>query len=204
MAIVSFLLSNHELFIKPMQPIHFARGYEWTAYFFMGLPALHLVFKKLKGRKIMLNFLFAVMLLDNCLCIVNYIRVPQNHTITHVTTEQKELLNALNKNSDVHSLVIGRDKTIPYLSTVYTKAYSWISHPFTTSNYDDKWNAYQDFLDTGKIDTKWLGRKLIFVFNKSDRAEINRLKKIPFKYSTLFDGKSYIILETQINPTNKY
>jgi hypothetical protein len=199
MAIVSLLLSNHELFIKPMQPIHFARGYEWIAYFFMGVPALHFFIKKLSQKKLLLLLFCGILLLDNFLWIINYVRDPKNHPVTHISREQREILNILETKSDVNTLIIGRDKAIPYLATVYTKAYTWISHPFTTSYYQFKWDAYVDFLNTGKVNAKWLGRKLIFVFNKSDKAEISRLKKMPVGYSILFNGRTYFVLETVLN-----
>jgi len=38
--LVVFALTQHNLLIKPRQPIHFAHGYDWVALFFIGAPAL--------------------------------------------------------------------------------------------------------------------------------------------------------------------
>ena len=40
MFVVIFALTQHNLVMHPMQPIHFAHGYDWTALFFLGAPAL--------------------------------------------------------------------------------------------------------------------------------------------------------------------
>src|SRR5262249_6683750 len=38
--LVVFALTQHNLLIKPRQPIHFAHGYDWVALFFIDAPAL--------------------------------------------------------------------------------------------------------------------------------------------------------------------
>lgn len=37
---VSLMLGKHELLIKPIQPLHFTRGYVWTPLFLLGAPVL--------------------------------------------------------------------------------------------------------------------------------------------------------------------
>jgi hypothetical protein len=37
----SFFFANHELFIDPVQPIPFTRGYIWTSLFLLVIPSLH-------------------------------------------------------------------------------------------------------------------------------------------------------------------
>src|SRR5205823_5819490 len=162
LAVASILLSNHELFMKPMQPIHFARGYEWTAYFLMGVPALHLLINRLNTKKIFLYAFLGIMLLDNFLWIFNYTRFTRsNASISQISDEQKNVLNTIRKNSDEETLIIGGDETIPYLTTIYSKAYPWISHPYTTPYAAEKTLAYNNFIQNGKVDDKWLNRKLI-------------------------------------------
>jgi len=34
--IVAFLFSHHQWFVRPIQPLHFTRGYTWAPLFLMG------------------------------------------------------------------------------------------------------------------------------------------------------------------------
>jgi hypothetical protein len=197
MAIVSIILSNHELFMNPMQPIHFTRGYEWTAYFFMGVPAVHFLLNKLKFRKPLLTLFITILLMDNFLWIVNYIKDPVTHPVTHITKEQDKVLSLLNTRLDIHSLILGSDNALPYLSTVYTKGYPWISHPFTTPHYQEKLFAYNRFLDTGQTDKKWDRRKLLVILTNAEYDELSRSKQMPSNFIRLFTGKQYSVLSSK-------
>jgi hypothetical protein len=195
LAIISFLLSNHELFMKPMQPIHFARGYEWTAYFLMGVPALHYVLERLKRKRVLLYLFVGVFLLDNFLWIGNFVIEKRTAaSIGHITDEEIKVLETIKTNSDEETLIIGRDKMIPYLSLAYTKAYSWISHPYTTSFVEKKSRAYMQYLETGQMDSSWFNRKLIFVVNIKDSVEAARLTRANFPYTLLIETPIYKVV----------
>jgi hypothetical protein len=194
MAAVSALLSNHELFMKPMQPVHFTRGYEWTAYFFMGIPALHFLLNKLKFRTVLAISFISLMLLDNFLWIVNHIRNPKASPVAYITKEQQDILTLLNKKVNTYHLILSSDDVVPYLSTIYTKGYPWISHPFTTSFYQEKFSIYDQFLATGQVDEKWNNRKLILILSHANKTELSRLQLLPLNFKRLFIGKNYTVL----------
>src|SRR6266704_3622578 len=44
-ALVAFILANHEFAIRPIQPLHFDRGYIWIPLFLMGARSLGSLFK---------------------------------------------------------------------------------------------------------------------------------------------------------------
>ena len=197
LAVISILLSNHELFMKPMQPIHFARGYEWSAYFLMGVPALHYLLDKLKYKKVLVALFILTILSDNLLWITNYTRFTvKTASVTHITGEQQQVLDTIRSHSDQETLIIGSDQTLPYLCTVYTKAYAWISHPYTTPYYAQKVAAYTNFINQGNIAEQWRNRKLIFIFNKNAKEEAYRSNHLPFSYSVLLETTNFRILET--------
>ncbi|HZI00905.1 MAG TPA: hypothetical protein VEX63_07135, partial [Flavisolibacter sp.] len=199
--ITAFLLANHEIFIKPMQPLHFTRGYIWTSLFLLGLPALHILFNDWKEkRKLLIIVLFSITFLsDNFLWLINNFRTKATTPSTaYISHEQKKILDILRKSSSNKTLVIGRDEVVPYLATVFTKAYPWISHPFTTPFAEKKIRAYKNFLNNNTIDTAWKKRDVIFVLRKDDQDEWQRSLQMPLATTKLADTEHYIVLKTMI------
>lgn len=173
--VVVLLLVNHELFMKPRQPIHFTRGYDWTGFFLLGLPALPRLLdwlKKWKTGPLATALFIALFLSDNFLWITNYIRFTNKTTsVMYLSPEQREILETLDKNADNKTLLLSNDFDLSLLSAVYTKAYPWISNPYTTPFYAKKKAAYLHYLATGQPDSSWAGRKLVFLFNRKDSLE---------------------------------
>jgi hypothetical protein len=198
---VAFLLANHEIFMKPMQPLHFTRGYVWTSLFLLGLPALHYLFQNEKFR----NYSFALILFsvlffsDNFLWILTKARFHRTSpTITCITAEQKNLLDTIANNSSNKTLLIGNDEVLVYMSTVFSKAYPWISHTFTTPFAARKEKAYRDFIEKGIIDSSWRKREAIFVFHKTDSVEMQRSQSFSFRVQTLASTQTYILQKASI------
>ena len=194
---VAFTLANHEIFINPpMQPIHFTRGYIWTSLFLLGLPALHSIYgfiNKKKFSRCLFIFFIIVFMSDNFLWISNYVRFScLEPTVEHISKEQQNILKLLNEHSDNKTLIVGSDY-LPYLSTVYTKAYPWISHIFTTPFYREKKLAYERFINNNIIDISWRGREAIFIFRKNDIYELTRSEQLNIPLMLLIETESYRI-----------
>lgn len=172
--LVAILFANHELFIGSRQPIHFARGYIWSSLFLMGLPALKALSEQMNKRlgKFAIILFTILFFSDNFLWILNisYVRETQPST-SYITKEQQSLFHTLNKETDQHTLIISNDRNVSYLSTVYTKAYPWISHVFTTPFSIKKGAVLDSFIIRGKIDDTWQGRNVVFVFSKPVPSE---------------------------------
>lgn len=199
--VIAFFLANHEIFMKPMQPLHFTRGYIWTSLFLLGLPALRGLFQNVKSRKhfIILMLLSALMFSDNFLWIVNGARFTRTSpSVIAITAEQKNLLKTISKNSSNKTLIIGNDDVVVYMSTVYSTAYPWISHPFTTPFVAEKTKAYNEFISSGVIYPSWKKREVIFVFHKNNKMELQRSQLLPFPVATLADTKNYILLKATL------
>lgn len=200
--LVAFALANHELFIQPpMQPIHFTRGYIWSALFLIGIPGLHIIYKKIapkRSRIWLLGLLACLFLTDNFLWVINNVRFPDNvPSAMHITKEQNQVLHLLQQKTNENTLIIGSD-FLPYLATVYTPAYPWISHAFTTPFYEQKRLVYNKFILDGTIDTAWRHRQIVFIFRKADSLEMQRAKALPPRSILLQDSKSYMVYTTEI------
>jgi hypothetical protein len=182
--------------MKPIMPIHFTRGYVWTSLFLLGLPALHNLFQNIRLKKYpaTLFFLSALLFSDNFLWIINHVRFTHTSpSVSFITTEQKSLLQLIAKNSSNKTLLIGNDEVLVYMSTVYSKAYPWISHPFTTPFAAKKEKTYRDFIEKGIIDSSWKKREAIFVFHKKDSAEWQRSQVLSLPTKNLASTETYIL-----------
>jgi hypothetical protein len=203
--IIAFALANHEIFMKPMQPLHFTRGYIWTALFLISLPTLHYLFENRRLKKFGFTFLFSALLFsDNFLWILNSVRfTATSPSAGYITSEQKELLHIIKMYSTEATLIIGKDEILPYLSTVHSKAYPWISHPFTTPFAVKKQTAYYEFLKNKLIDSSWRNREIIFIFRKDNSEELSRSQSMPFPNQVLANTPTYI-LQKAIIPATVY
>jgi hypothetical protein len=194
--LVAFTLANHELFIRPMQPIHFTRGYVWSALFLAGLPGLQYLWKYFSKKKAMLIYFSAFFLLfvsDNLLWIwKNSRRVNEPSLISHITREQEEVVNLLSKQASYNDLIVGSDEVIPYLASVRTKSNIWISHPYNTPFYSFKRDIYRSFIQTGNLPAAWDGLRIIFLISKVDEQEIKTMSRLE-KGELIFESPNYLL-----------
>ena len=199
--IIVFLLINHELFMKAMEPVHFTRGYEWSSLFILGLPVNErfLNYLKMKSRFILLPLYCLVFLNDNALWLINYSRPGSLTQLSvYISKEQKDVLNWLQKNTDNSSLVISGDNQISILSTVYTKAYPWTSHNLATPFLERKQKAYENFINNKMIDSAWYDRDALFILNETDAVEKSRATDLPFKADTIIYINHYRIVRSHL------
>ena len=182
--LVAFLLANHEWFMTARQPVHFTRGYIWTSLFLLGLPALQRLNNYLSSRwgKLGLATLAIVFLMDNFLWITNnvYSKASLPYA-TYMTREQEEVFSILEPLSNNKTLIVSGDANISYLSSVYTEAYPWYSHPFTTPFAENKRMTQNRFLEEGLLDSSWLSRPVNFVLRKTDTAALTKMASLPIQ-----------------------
>ena len=200
--LVAFGLANHEMVMKPMQPLHFTRGYIWTSLFILGIPALHYLLSNLTAsifQKITLGFFVLFFFSDNLAWIYSQSSAKATTPSTsYLNSEQKKIFTLLKKHTTNRSLIIGSDELIPYMSSVYSRAYPWLSHPFTTPYVAQKKAALSRFIESGAIDPSWKGRELIFVIDKKDSLAVKRAGTLSFPATILAETVSYKVLETVI------
>ena len=202
--VVAFLLANHELFIKPMQPLHFTRGYIWTSLFILGIPGLHYLFDKVqawRGKGLLLTFFCLLFFSDNYLWIAHQFQTKAFLPSTsYIHREQEQLLEAIEGASDHNTLLISRDELISYLSTIYSPATPWYSHPYTTAFALSKQQAIEKFYSDGILDASWKSKKLLFIFRKNEEMEKKRSAAMAIPVSHIFDSKNYELV--MANPVN--
>jgi hypothetical protein len=182
---VSVLLENHELFIQPIQPIHFTRGYTWTALFLLGLPALRELLNHamtLRSRTVRIPVvagLVAFLLVDNAVWLVatsalalriqlgRGLAADKLHLGYGLTREQRELFAWMGEPSRRGDVVLSEDDSVGYLLTVYTPLRSWRSHYANTPWSAQRQAELKDFFAHGTVIRAWSQFRLLVVFRAS-------------------------------------
>lgn len=198
-AVIAFLLSKHEWFIKPMQPIHFTRGYVWAGLFLFALPGITWLLDRAKQtglRKILLIVAITIFLSDNLLWVSSML-TDKNTTESesYITSDTKDVLNYLHDHTNEQSLLIGNSHLVNYLANVYSAANAWVSHPFNTPLIGEREKMMNAFFTTGVLPDAWKGRQLVMVIQKSIAMPV--ISNAPHT-NTVFENNSYRV--ELINP----
>ena len=192
-ALVAFLLSKHEWFIKPMQPIHFTRGYVWAGLFLFSLPGLCWLINYLKqpGLKKWLLGLFVLLFLsDNILWTSKLLAGKYSSEWEgHISNDTREVLDYLEHNGSANDLLIGNASLVNYLANAHSPVNAWISHPYNTPSIESRNLEVQNYLTIGKVPSNWEGRRILVLINKKSGEIINAPARVK-----LMENDSYILL----------
>jgi hypothetical protein len=166
--VVVFALTQHNLVVRhPFQPIHFARGYDWMALFFIGAPALIAVFEHVLRisapmmRGGILAGLLCLFLLDNAFWLIDTsVRNPYQISLTR---DQTDVLRWLSSNVKAGDMVVCRDTMVSYLVPTYTSARSWQGHMQNTPFIEQKHDDVESFFGEGRIVPAWAMEEVVYV-----------------------------------------
>ena len=157
--LVVFGLTQHNLLMRPLQPIHFAHGYDWTALFFIGAPVLIAILDRILKipqvwmRSAVLTLFLGMFLLDNVAWLAN--KAVYNEQVVSLTKPQSDVLDWLTLNLRPGDMVICQDRLISYLVSTYTPARSWQGHLFNTPSIGQRHDEVEDFFKEGRILPQW-------------------------------------------------
>lgn len=171
-AFINFLLENHEFAIPAHQPLHFTRGYTWSALFLLGYPVVQEWVSKIYCRfsirfaKVVCSFLFILFLSDNLIWFA--LCGGQQSTELggiKVNPNQEEILLFLSSLDANKRVLISRDYYISYLSTVYTEFRPIYAHAFNTPDYKKKMKIQDDFVQRCIEAEEIRGKKKLVVYD---------------------------------------
>ena len=190
---VAFLLSVHGFAIKPVQPIHFTRGYVYAGFFLFGMPVLQTMVEKLLLQRargyIVISALVFVFLFDNITWFC-FAAERKNGAGVYFTTSETEVIDYF-KNKNEKGIVIGSEKNYELNAGIqlYTKYKGWIPHPYLTLDADTKRMAVDSLLVKSKIDESWKTRPVYLYCAKNDST-------LQIRDSTpVFENSSYKIFK---------
>lgn len=193
-AIISFLLSKHEWFMRPLQPIHFTRGYTWAALFFLATPYLNWLLTQweTKWRTLVFVVFTAFFLTDNF--IWTYTMLAEKNTTeseSHLSPATKDILLYLQKTTRPDDLITGNAPLVSYMANVYSAANVWISHPYNTPEADKRKKQMQQFLQTGIPLPEWAGRHVLIITDKENKNS-STVNPVLLQHK-LFENNRYIL-----------
>ena len=193
-ALISFLLSKHEWFIKPMQPIHFTRGYTWAGLFLLGIPGLIWLINFLQKSKLKnwgVAALIIILLSDNILWATNVLRKKETSEWEgHITADTENVFQFLKANCTSNDLLTGNATIVNYLANVYSSANTWASHPYNTPDREKRIDIMNQFFQTGIKPEVWKGRRVLLIINKKNEPVIIHPS---LQLNKVFENDTYII-----------
>jgi hypothetical protein len=199
--VVSLALANHDLFVKPVQPIHFTRGYLWAPLFLLGAPALLAIIQAALSRPVFpvlrvlaISVVLALFLADNFVWLHLRIRASLDGTNSELITldrSERQILTDLAGPRFAGFLVVSEDDKIGYLATVYTPLRSWYSHVYNTPFASKRKEEIGAFLNGDTISPPWGDRPIALVIKSSNPR---RLEFMAGGFTTFEQNDEFIIL----------
>jgi hypothetical protein len=167
--IVVAALVKHDLFIRPVQPLHFERGYLWTAIFFIGARVLIAAIDRILQWKrplamIAITGLCALFVLDNAVWLTTFRARPfANQSSVRLTPARQQVLHELNNPKYAGALVVSQDASLAYLVTAYTPLRSWYSHLSNTPYFDQHLADVIALFRDGRYADAWRHRRVVVI-----------------------------------------
>jgi hypothetical protein len=184
-AAIAFLLAKHELFVaRPVEPLHFTRGYIWTPLFLLGLPVLLSLLRKLwvRGTAVAIGavaVLSLVFLLDNAIW---FTAVGRGYLIEHVmlAPEQRAVFEVLNRSEFRGTVVVTLDRGVATLSPVYTPLRPWTTQLLYTDSDVERRREIEDLFLRGLTSDAWRGKRLALVLERleGDKADSTAVRTL--------------------------
>ncbi len=202
--LVALALVNHELFTdKPVEPLHFTRGYVWTPLFFLGLPVLLKLLTSLRRRGTVLSGLalaavVVAYLLDNGTWLV---AVGRGYLFEDVRTtrEQQEVFRVLDAGPCAGSVVLTPDRDVALLSTVYTRLRPWTTHLKYTDDDIERRDEVRNLILRGERSPAWKGCRLAVVLDRwpgspADTTSVRALAALGGRQRLLLENGRYTVV----------
>jgi hypothetical protein len=184
--VVSFVLTHHDLMVKPVQPIHFSRGYTWIPLFLLGVQPLLRVLEKgfsLKNwilRLAAVGSIFLIGLSDNLAWFglhAAFAVAPQWGITSlpqdgfRLSAADRQLYGWLMKRPVPHTELLitpASDTSVVYLAMAYADYRSWYSHFASTPFANQRQRELADFFRTGAYPSGWRGRTIFVIVPHDD------------------------------------
>ena len=177
--LVAVLLSNHDLFMHPIQPLHFDRGYVWSSLFLVGSPTLLAIVNRLRKpglmKRVGLVCLILLFLSDNA----TWFATVRLTSAVRLSADQKAVLVWMNDEGNRGALLVSQDNTMGDLSTVYTPVRTWFAHTGLTPFEGTRTEEVKKFFSEGKIVDTWKSRRLIVLFSQQHASPSDSRPTIP-------------------------
>jgi hypothetical protein len=150
---VAFLLSNHQWFIHPVQPLHYTRGYFWLPLCLIGLPWGQRVLSNWRQRMRPVVFaattalMGAVAVSDNALFLRKNIDNPEH--VVYLWPAADDMFRWIKQNR-LQGVLLTRFPDLGYWASVYTSLRPFTGHGHSTPDYNLRLGELDLFFDRGQ------------------------------------------------------
>ncbi len=144
---VALGLSLHDRLMKPVQPLHFTRGYVWMPLCLLAAPLIANVVRSawrssLSGRAVVCG-LALILVSDNLLFgVIHTRRQLQQQDGFHLSVHDRALLAVLHEKFP-QTVVLTESAELNYLLPAYTAHRPWLGHQFNTPEYPARLEVMQ-------------------------------------------------------------
>lgn len=144
---VSLGLAFHDRLVKPVQPLHFTRGYLWMPLFLLGLPVIREWIQRFRSvfGSLAMSAVFALLMLDNiAFCSVHALRQWRHEDGFHLHADERALMQVLHSNAETRGrVVLTESETINYLLPTYAAVRPWLGHHFNTPDFHERRSCWE-------------------------------------------------------------
>ena len=171
--LIVFGITQHYRIIRPIDPIHFAHGYDWMALFFLGSPLLVAVLDRLLGfegawlRGLALSAFLLFFLSDNIVWFATFLRPTTSEAII-LYEQQMDVLKWLGRNAVPPEVVVTSDLYMSYLVSTYSRVRSWAGYGASTPHYKERCLESVRAFEDGIILPEWENLDVIYVRRLKD------------------------------------
>lgn len=172
--LVVFALTQHNLIIKPTQPVHFAHGYDWIALYFLGAPVFVKVLDRVLSirawelRYAAITLLVTFVLLDNLIWYGSFLYPARKSQAITLTKDQEAVLEWLDRNTAPPEMVVCQDVLVSYLVSTYTPVRSWLGHHLNTPLVGQRRMEVEQAFLAGRILPEWDRMDVLYVVLRSN------------------------------------
>jgi hypothetical protein len=171
---VTVVLSHHELFTTPRQPVHFDHGYGWIGLFLLNADYLARLLRGWLATAPGTGLVVAVLLLgllDNVAWLSRFPaqRAQGRDPAQWVTLDPVEAavladLAELGRRAPHEPLLLSSDARLAYLATTGTPFRPWYAHPYLTPLAMQRAREMRDAFVAGACEPRWAGRPTAYLW----------------------------------------
>lgn len=172
--LISLLLAKHDLFIRPIQPLHFTRGYLWTPLCLIALPLMQRIILFLQKKlfpylfKYLIIMLAGLALSDNTMFIIDRLLYPADAFF--ITPEERQILTKINQ-LGLDGILLSPEPKLSYLSATYTSVRPYLGHTALTPEYEDRLGKVEMWRTQG-IKGSWFDTIDYILIKKNDIPDV--------------------------------
>lgn len=167
-------LALHDRILKPVQPIHFTRGYVWMPLFLLAVPTVAAWVdrsaKQPATRSIAMALIAGVAVSDNLAFSITHVRQQLAGDGFHLTSHKRALLLELSRNVPTRSkTVLSDSEQLNYLIPTYSSSRSWLGHHFNTPQFKSRSTIREDVFSNNTVNIQTIPSDVDVIIGRRDR-----------------------------------